>query len=84
MPPKSGPIAQVLIFLVRVYQRTLSLDHGPLKFLKPDGQCRFLPSCSEYAAQALAKHGAMRGSWLALRRVLKCHPWGPFGPDPVP
>ena len=84
MSAKIGPVAQVLIWLVRLYQRTLSLDHGPFRFLKPDGQCRFLPSCSEYAAQALAKHGAIKGSYLAARRVLKCHPWGPFGPDPVP
>ena len=46
--------------------------------------CRYLPSCSEYALEALAKHGVVIGSWLALRRILRCHPWGGFGYDPVP
>jgi len=46
--------------------------------------CRFTPSCSAYAIEALDTHGAMRGSWLAVRRVLRCHPWGGFGYDPVP
>jgi uncharacterized protein len=46
--------------------------------------CRYLPSCSEYALEALARHGVVVGSWLALRRVLRCHPWGGSGLDPVP
>lgn len=46
--------------------------------------CRFEPSCSEYALQALARFGALRGGWLALRRLGRCNPWGPFGADPVP
>lgn len=46
--------------------------------------CRFFPSCSEYAAEAVSKHGVTHGSWLALRRVLRCHPWNPGGFDPVP
>ena len=46
--------------------------------------CRYQPSCSHYAAEALSRHGAMRGSWLAARRVLSCNPWGGAGYDPVP
>ena len=46
--------------------------------------CRFTPTCSEYARQALAKHGPFKGLWLALRRILRCHPWGGSGYDPVP
>lgn len=62
--------------LVRAYQLVLS----PL--LLPS--CRYLPSCSDYAAEAIARHGAARGCWLALGRLLRCHPWGGSGYDPVP
>jgi hypothetical protein len=66
----------MLIFLIRVYQKLIS----PL--LPPS--CRFYPSCSEYACQALAKHGVLRGIWLAGKRLLRCHPWHAGGFDPVP
>ena len=46
--------------------------------------CRFYPSCSDYAKEAVERHGALQGSWLAIRRVLKCHPYHPGGFDPVP
>ncbi|HKI99179.1 MAG TPA: membrane protein insertion efficiency factor YidD [bacterium] len=71
-----SPIAKLLMALVRVYQLFVS----PL--LPP--ACRFHPSCSRYAMQALREHGALRGSWLAGARVLKCHPFHPGGYDPVP
>lgn len=66
----------VLVLLVRGYQVALS----PL--LPPS--CRYYPSCSEYAIEALQKHGALRGSWLAIRRIARCHPFRPGGYDPVP
>ena len=50
----------------------------------PPPSCRYTPTCSEYAIQALRKHGPLRGMWLALRRILRCHPWGGSGYDPVP
>jgi putative membrane protein insertion efficiency factor len=71
-----GPVARVLLRLVAFYRRWISPLLGP--------HCRFAPSCSGYAAEALATHGAARGSWLALRRLLRCHPFHPGGHDPVP
>jgi putative membrane protein insertion efficiency factor len=65
-----------LMAVVRSYQLILS----PL--LPPS--CRFTPSCSAYAHEALMRHGAVRGSWLAARRLARCHPWNPGGYDPVP
>ncbi len=47
-------------------------------------QCRYLPTCSDYAIQAVEKHGAIKGGWLAMKRLLRCHPWGGSGFDPVP
>ena len=60
--------------------------HGYRLFLSPllAPTCRHLPTCSEYALTALQHHGVLRGSWLALRRLLRCHPWGSAGFDPVP
>ena len=64
------------IAAIRVYQVTLGVFLG--------GHCRFVPSCSNYALEALQSHGALRGTWLTVRRLLRCHPWGPHGSDPVP
>ncbi|MEM7697674.1 MAG: membrane protein insertion efficiency factor YidD [Verrucomicrobiota bacterium] len=72
----------VLIFFVRAYQLLIS---GPLHLLSgPFGGCRYDPTCSQYALDALRVHGALKGSWLALCRLCRCHPWGRFGYDPVP
>jgi putative membrane protein insertion efficiency factor len=68
--------SRVLLFLVRVYQAFFSA-------LMPSA-CKFYPSCSQYAAEAVAVHGARRGSWLALRRIGRCHPFSPGGVDLVP
>jgi len=62
--------------LIRAYQLLLAPVLPP--------SCRYLPSCSQYADEAIARHGALRGSWLALGRVCRCHPWGGHGYDPVP
>jgi len=72
---RHSPLARVLIALVRFYQ--LAREGRP-------SPCRYVPSCSTYALEAVELHGALRGSWLALRRLLRCHPWGGHGFDPVP
>lgn len=67
---------RLLLALVRGYRLLLSPWWG--------NQCRFTPTCSEYAIEALERHGAARGTWLAMRRVARCHPWRHGGFDPVP
>jgi putative membrane protein insertion efficiency factor len=69
-------MARLLIALVRGYRYALSPWWG--------NQCRFTPTCSEYAIEALGRHGALKGAVLALRRIGRCHPWQPGGFDPVP
>lgn len=69
-------LARVLIACVRLYQAGISSWTPPT--------CRFTPTCSSYAIEALREHGALRGAWLAARRIGRCHPWGWFGFDPVP
>ncbi len=77
-----NPVQHILIFAVRVYRWTLS---PALTFLfGPTAGCRFTPTCSEYALAAVRTHGALAGSWLATRRLCRCHPWGECGHDPVP
>lgn len=69
--------------LIRVYQKTLSLDHGLLKKYPDYRFCRFTPSCSEYTYQAIDKYGIFKGSALGVWRILRCNPWNPGGKDPV-
>lgn len=69
-------LSRLLTLLVRVYQYAIS----PL--LPPS--CRYLPTCSQYTVEALRKHGALRGGWLAIKRIARCHPGCPGGHDPVP
>lgn len=75
-PPRPGPIARLLVGLVRTYRTWISPVLPP--------SCRFEPSCSAYALEALGTHGALRGTWLIVRRLLRCGPWHPGGWDPVP
>jgi putative membrane protein insertion efficiency factor len=66
---------RMLLASIRLYQATAP-------YRRP--RCRYLPTCSAYAAEAIERHGAARGSWLAVRRVSRCHPFGSYGFDPVP
>jgi putative membrane protein insertion efficiency factor len=70
------PLGFVLIALIKIYQYVLTPMMPPT--------CRYLPTCSAYAAEAVERHGAVLGAWLALRRIARCHPWGGHGYDPVP
>ncbi|WP_121939946.1 membrane protein insertion efficiency factor YidD [Eilatimonas milleporae] len=67
--------ARGAVLLIRGYQLVLSPLLGP--------NCRFQPTCSQYALEAVRLHGGLKGSWLAIRRVMRCHPWGGHGYDPV-
>lgn len=74
--PRPNLATRALILLARAWQL------GPSVVLPPS--CRFQPSCSAYAITALRRYGAIKGSWLATKRILRCHPWGGHGHDPVP
>ncbi|MEA9389995.1 membrane protein insertion efficiency factor YidD [Acerihabitans sp. TG2] len=76
MAPPLSPVSSLLIGLIRGYQLLISPLLGP--------HCRFHPSCSQYGIEALRRFGILKGSWLTLKRVLKCHPLNPGGDDPVP
>jgi uncharacterized protein len=77
-----NPAQLILLGAVRVYRAVLSPALGA--FFGPGNGCRFEPTCSAYAAEAIRTHGAVHGSWLATHRVCRCHPWGGAGYDPVP
>ena len=78
-PPESSQLERMkplVLALIRLYQNTIS------KVLPPS--CRFYPSCSQYGYEAVSKYGVLRGGWLAVRRLARCHPLNPGGYDPVP
>ena len=74
-PMATGRAARWVVTSVRLYQAARAGRPSP---------CRFWPSCSEYAIDAVGEHGAARGGWMTVRRLARCHPWGGFGVDPVP
>lgn len=71
-----SPAVRLLSGLIRIYQRVISPLLGP--------HCRFQPTCSQYGLEALQRFGVLKGGWLTLKRILKCHPLNPGGEDPVP
>lgn len=83
MKKKKEIIIWPLVFLIKIYQKFLSPDNsfwGKSLGLKV---CRFRPTCSHYAISALEKYGPLKGTWLAIKRILRCHPWNIGGDDPV-
>ena len=72
---RPGPVARAVLGTISIYQLARRGRPSP---------CRYWPTCSQYAAEAVQRHGAARGSWLAARRLARCHPWGGHGVDPVP
>jgi hypothetical protein len=77
-----NPLPHILIFAIRAYRLTIS--PAQLFLFGPSGGCRFTPTCSAYALDAVQEHGAVAGSFLAAKRICRCHPWGGCGHDPVP
>jgi len=76
LPWRERPVVALLLLLIQLYRQLLSPLLGP--------RCRFIPSCSAYGLEAIRRHGPWRGSWLTLKRLLRCHPFTPCGCDPVP
>ena len=76
-------LKNLVIRLIKVYQKTISFDHGPLKIFYPHGFCRFRPTCSEYGVEAITKYGIIKGGIITSWRILRCNPWNKGGNDPV-
>lgn len=76
-------LGRVVIWFIKLYQKTLSLDHGPLKHRYPHGFCRFYPTCSQYGIEAIQKHGIIKGGIKTIWRIMRCNPWNKGGNDPV-
>lgn len=77
-------IVWLSILIIRLYQKLLSPEQSFWGRRMGWKICRFRPTCSEYAVQALDKYGLAKGGYLALKRILRCHPWNPGGSDPIP
>lgn len=65
----------LLVFTIKLYQKTISPDHGIMKYKYPYGYCRFYPSCSQYSIEALQEYGIIKGVALSVKRIIKCNPW---------
>ncbi len=75
---------EIILKLIKLYQKTFSPDHGWGRSLLPHGGCKFQPTCSEYAYQAVAKYGVIKGAIMSTKRLCRCHPWQKGGFDPTP
>lgn len=75
---------QIFIQIIKLYQKTLSPDTGFFKSKWPHGYCRYHPTCSQYAIEAISEHGSVRGVWLGAKRIIRCNPFAQPGVDQVP
>ncbi len=76
-------LKRVVLGFIRVYQKTLSFDHGIIGKIFGERFCRFYPTCSEYSYQAIERYGILRGGWIGCKRIVRCHPWNDGGYDPI-
>ncbi|OGY43648.1 MAG: membrane protein insertion efficiency factor YidD [Candidatus Buchananbacteria bacterium RIFCSPLOWO2_01_FULL_39_33] len=84
MPTTLNYLPHLLVLkLIRIYQKTLSFDHGLVKIFFPNGYCKYRPTCSQYAYQSVEKYGIIKGGLIAAWRVLRCNPFSGGGHDPV-
>ena len=75
---------KIALLLIKFYQKTFSLDQGLLSYVYSERLCRFHPTCSQYTYEAISKYGVLKGVWLGIKRIGRCHPWNDGGYDPVP
>ncbi|MFA6285437.1 MAG: membrane protein insertion efficiency factor YidD [Parcubacteria group bacterium] len=74
---------RIILKIIRWYQKYFSLDTGFLSYIYSERVCRYHPTCSEYSYQAIEKYGILKGGWIGLKRIARCHPWAKGGNDPV-
>lgn len=75
---------KIVLFAIKIYQKTLSLDHGFMSKIYGKPLCRFYPTCSQYTFKAVNKFGILKGLFLGIKRFFRCHPWNEGGVDDVP
>jgi hypothetical protein len=73
----------IILFLIKTYQKTLSREHGLVGKVFPGRSCRFFPTCSQYTYEAVEEFGIFSGVWMGIKRIARCHPWNEGGFDPV-